>query len=48
MNILPVKFHTLFLPELLEGPLMLDDLPAVYPEYHADDWWQSMAMRHPA
>ena len=31
MNILLVKFHTLFPPELMERPLVLDDLPATLP-----------------
>ena len=39
------EVHTVFLPELLEGPLVLDDLPAVYPEYQVDDRWQSCARR---
>ena len=39
------EVYTVFLSELLEGPLVLDDLPAVYPEYQVDDRWQSCPRR---
>ena len=35
------EVHTVHLPELLESPPVLDDLPAVYPEYQVDDRWHS-------
>ena len=40
-----VRATPYFLPEQLEGPLVLDDLPAVSPEYQVGDRWRSCPRR---